>query len=848
MDRTDFAAAFEELTGHTPYRWQVRMYNEMCDGHYPEACNLPTGMGKTSIIVLWLLALVTRDACRVPRKLVYVVNRRTVVDQSTRVVEGLRDRLTAQRGPFARQISTRLQDMSALGGGLAVSTLRGQLADNGEWSQDPTQPAIICGTVDMIGSRLLWSGYRIGWKTRPHHAALLGWNTLLLHDEAHLEPAFAALLESLVAQQWQDGADRIGVPGLQVCNMSATTREQGGDVWSLGDYDMADPEIRRRYLAHKSLAVCPPVAQKDLAAEISGLAMSEYEDQACAVLIYCTRLVDVHKVAKALPKERTLKLTGTMRGFERDMLVDHPIMRRFFGTDTTTEGTTVYLVCSSAGEVGIDIDADHMVCDMAPWDSMCQRLGRVNRAGTKVSEVTVFPLDKYADNPYAQACEAAIECLQGCAMANSGTLNTVPPSLVSAAMTPSPEILPLTWDLCSKWAMTSIEGGVPGQPPVAPYLHGIAEYDAPRVQVAWREEVQHMRGEMLRRHSPEELLDDFRVLPHEILQDTAKRVGVQLTKLACSYPGAPVWLVRGNDVEVTTMKQCAAYIASLGRLGTGDTVDVLVLLPPSVGGLAYGGELDGASRPEVRGQLTPGYDIASARGDRVRQWDQATTDSGDATPQQAMTAAGYEVTKIIDFYEEDDPDEENLIRRWTWYRTLRGVAPREEPEPVMLLTHAQDVTDAAAQICSRVGIAEDIQDAVVLAASHHDNGKASSFWQRVMGNDISGDASFDVCWAKPPRWASGRGRMLLGYRHELGSLVGMPSECWKHIIAKHVVAAHHGRARPSFPATAARTEAERAEIGDTAQRYAAMVRRYGLYGTAYIESLLRAADWYVSSR
>jgi len=44
------------------------------------------------------------------------------------------------------------------GGALAVSTLRGQFADNRQWADSPSQPAIIIGTVDMIGSRLLFSG------------------------------------------------------------------------------------------------------------------------------------------------------------------------------------------------------------------------------------------------------------------------------------------------------------------------------------------------------------------------------------------------------------------------------------------------------------------------------------------------------------------------------------------------------------------------------------------------------------------------------------------------------------------------------------------------------------------
>ncbi len=71
---------------------------------------------------------------------------------------------------------------------LPVSTLRGQLVDNREWLEEPSLPAIIVGTVDMIGSRLLFEGYRVSRKMRPYHAGLLGADTLVVLDEAHLVP------------------------------------------------------------------------------------------------------------------------------------------------------------------------------------------------------------------------------------------------------------------------------------------------------------------------------------------------------------------------------------------------------------------------------------------------------------------------------------------------------------------------------------------------------------------------------------------------------------------------------------------------------------------------------------
>lgn len=51
-----FDDRFQALTGHRPFPWQRRLYALMRDGSFPP-CSLPTGLGKTSVMALWLLAL-----------------------------------------------------------------------------------------------------------------------------------------------------------------------------------------------------------------------------------------------------------------------------------------------------------------------------------------------------------------------------------------------------------------------------------------------------------------------------------------------------------------------------------------------------------------------------------------------------------------------------------------------------------------------------------------------------------------------------------------------------------------------------------------------------------------------
>src|SRR5437899_3708604 len=59
MDKIDFDETFKALTGNPPFPWQVALYeNWFAKGSFPQSCNLPTGLGKTSVIAIWLIALI----------------------------------------------------------------------------------------------------------------------------------------------------------------------------------------------------------------------------------------------------------------------------------------------------------------------------------------------------------------------------------------------------------------------------------------------------------------------------------------------------------------------------------------------------------------------------------------------------------------------------------------------------------------------------------------------------------------------------------------------------------------------------------------------------------------------
>ncbi len=90
----DFDYCFNRLTGNEPFAWQRELFARLTRGAFPSECDIPTGLGKTSIIVIWLLALaddiMQQGSQRtIPLRLVYVVDRRVIVDQATSEADGI---------------------------------------------------------------------------------------------------------------------------------------------------------------------------------------------------------------------------------------------------------------------------------------------------------------------------------------------------------------------------------------------------------------------------------------------------------------------------------------------------------------------------------------------------------------------------------------------------------------------------------------------------------------------------------------------------------------------------------------------------------------------------------------
>lgn len=848
-DDSFFRKSFRALTEHEPFPWQSDFHQLLVEGSPPSSCTLPTGLGKTSVIPIWLIAL-AENSRDVPRRLVYIVNRRTVVDQATDEAKKLRDRLATDEG---RELRERLAGLWVGAGQnpLAISTLRGQFADNREWSADPSRPAIILGTVDMIGSRLLFSGYGIGFKSKPLHAGFLGQDVFVVHDEAHLEPAFQDLLNAISKEQGRCGDFR----PFKVMELSATTRGEGN--LALSDRDRDHPEIMRRIRAKKAIHL-HVIAEKEKSDQGNKLVdlladcAIEHKDSNRSVIIFARAVETVQKVADTLRKKTRSPvetLTGTIRGKERDELVNTPVFRRFLPGSPPGEAT-VYLVCTSAGEVGVNISADDMVCDLSTFESMAQRLGRVNRFGIREdTRVDVVHLKEYdaTDDHESRLLKTLDLIVKLDGNGSPAALGDLDRDDRLAAFSPQPITLPATDILFDAWALTTVKDKMPGRPPVEPYLHGVVDKEQPETRVAWREEVGIVEGSLLELYKPAELLEDYPLKPHELLKDRSDRVYKRLVSLAKGSPDKPVWVL---DDDGTPPR-----VLTLGALADKENKDQInnrtVILPPEVGGLKNGmltGDLDDSAD-----DVADSWFDEEGRQRRVRVW--TTSFQRDDDVPDGMRLIRTIDTKPDDEENAESEDEGSSQRLWVWCvrpRSADDVGSRTSCDAVEWSVHTGDVTLGARRIVERLPLPEGVETAVTVAAKGHDLGKRRVVWQRAIGNP------------NPTNWLAKSGRKLkpielTDYRHEFGSLLDVRDDpefqalgADQQDLVLHLIAAHHGYGRPHFPASIAFDPEPRGKNAEEAaievpRRFARLQRKYGRWGLAYLESLLRAADYAASA-
>ena len=923
----EFERTFRALTGHSPFPWQARLFKHLSNSDLPDAVDIPTGLGKTSVMGIWLLARAA--GAKLPRRLVYVVDRRAVVDQATDFAEEIRKAL--QNEPDLEQVRAGLK----LGDRpLAISTLRGQHRDNREWLADPAAPAIIVGTVDMVGSRLLFEGYGVSRKMRPYAAGLMGCDTLVLLDEAHLSQPFERLLKTIEKEQQASAADnakasrgcfagtRANVcvpPPFRVLSLSATLGNdtESAPAFSIDGTDRNDETVSKRLNASKTLRIMDLDDAKELDEVLAEQAWHLMDKQAgtakgkpVRMLIYCNRRMDAEKVADHLrkrakdeaPETTVILFVGGRRIYEREEAAEKLREHGFVASGATDANTPVFLVSTSAGEVGVDLDADHMVCDLVPWERMVQRLGRVNRRGEGAAQVLVvdqgLPDPKNVDeakNARHKAVRNLIKNLPKLPPENGDAYQASPAALIGLreslgthqlldeASTPPPLHPALTRPLVDAWAMTSLLEHT-GRPEVGPWLRGWVD-EEPQTTLIWRRHLP-VRWDAGAEPKPKPMTDRDAAAffeasapqAAELLETEAWRVRDWLRKRARKLlratakqqdptpnlppltPNTPVaFLIReaekpehlslqsicdskADDLLRKLEKQKLALDARLGGLNKGlldDNERAVLTIEDDWGHIdvGKGEQTDGGSQPAMRVQI-----LSEAVRSQQLLEDGELQKINESPPKSWREALAVPCCLSA----EGEPVKWLIVEKWrneTADEETRAIAPVLQS----LAEHQEWAAREAAQIADALDLPREDRAMLQAAACHHDDGKKAARWQRAFNAPRTGEGPYAKTLGPVNR------RQLNGYRHEFQSVLDAEKNGLESLdrsdtrfdLALHLIAAHHGRARPtisiegcdSLPPTAAGLRAH-----EVALRFARLQRQWGPWGLAWWEALLRAAD------
>lgn len=906
----DFDYCFNRLTGNKPFAWQRELFARLRRGAYPSECDIPTGLGKTSIIIIWLLALadaVMQQGSQrtIPLRLVYVVDRRVIVDQATSEADGIVKKLKelAKADEKLKKVYDALRQtaLSQDDVVVALSTLRGEHADNREWCLDPSRPTIIVGTIDMIGSRLLFSAYGgVGESYKALQAGLLGQDSLIAVDEAHLSPAFMQTLRALR----QAVRRKSLIKPFEVISLSATPaveKEEGPEPFTLEKdapedltNKVAEPRLNaEKKIEWKSFAVSEDLLKSKKAKELlrdkqakeMAKAAAHYKDLPVSVLIFGTTVSLVKEIKKHLieteniGEAQILLMVGGMRGFERDGLVENPVFKMFSPYRNREEQKQAcFLVATSCAEVGVNLDADFAVCDPVAADSFIQRLGRVNRFGNTLSVVTVVH-----DESLAHESEQTKTTLETLKRADNGEgLNASPLALRAIEFPencypPKPVCPPLDSARLDDWSMTSLKQAEFRRPLASYWLRGVTENTVPETSLCWRADLTLANTDKRKIATVKTL----RVKSRECARESTGRAMRTILAIAQKFPeDRAIVISASNEYEVYSF-------AELGALNEKNElfkklIFATVVLPCEVGGLEGGIAVDDLSaNPEVirdvvddewrRVLLTESEDGVNTEvigGNSSFHAEKSLKDVVRQLAEEENKRCIKQISLGSEVIGEDE--EEKTVKRVLAYFISRkspesympNEAESDETEgetasvgyekdksgrggEVRLEKHNSDVSRFAKILAEKLHLSAELADALAVAGAWHDKGKNRKCWQMAVGN-----FNLENPIAKSKQtWFNHK--LNNYYRHEFGSLVEADADeqLTRHPerdLILHLIATHHGYARPHFPERTFDKDnpiALNRDIAEAAMlRFARLQIKYGWWQLAYLEAVLKAAD------
>lgn len=824
MTFPDFTRFFEVCRGVPPYPWQNRLARRvLADRRWPDALDLPTGSGKTSVvdIALYTLAKAAHDDeyGLFPRRIILVVDRRVLVDQAWRHGQRLLERLAD--APELAPLNDALAKLSPEPA--SSIRLRGACPTDPRWCRSPDQVQIVASTVDQIGSRLLLRGYGVTPRMRSVEAGLIGQDTLLLLDEAHLA---GPLLDTLGHLDRLDPVRRL-TSRRHVVQLSATAATSPATLrFELNGTDRKDSALGARLKARKTLRWSDDPPQAVLGT-IDAPCVLLVANTVRTALDWFTKATTA-KVARSrsTPDREPFLITGRMRPLDRQRTVE-VVEERLNAREPTL------VVATQCIEAGVDWDFDAMISECAAWDSLVQRMGRVNRCGERDdAECVVVKAQRTFKDRETEERRCPVYGRFEIETANwllrvspvrcpPGAMPQAPPGCIRPP-TSAPLLIPEYLDL---WSQTRADGPVYD---VSVFLHGI-QHDH-NVQIVWRD------LDLARDRSHLETL--LKALPPSSLEATS----VPIREMQDWLGGREVVRL-GVDIAAETVD----------NIGVGATV----VVPTTYGGIGPHGTFDGSSE-EVR-------DISAAalrehRGLEYQFHEAPSIDEEEPIEENVRTWITEDDTRS-DLLGWDWVD---AGRRWLFVSELPiepdDDGPNFQRSPVSLESHLNGVEARTRDLAKRLGLQEMAED-LALAARLHDLGKLDDRFQRLLGRrqDDAPLAQSGHSWIERRRRAA-MSDYPKGERHEALSVElmirhGLHERANDSDLVEHLVASHHGWARPFVPAACglARVydsvfhhtfgeELKHAEAERAPGRFRAVQQRFGWLGLAWLEAIVRLSD------
>lgn len=392
---------FRCATGFSPYQWQ----GWLAENGFPDVLPVPTGLGKTEGVALawaWRRLVLRHDS--EPRHLVYCLPMRTLVCQTV------------------KRLRSCLVNLQPIVGEVRVYELMGGAIEK-EWAERPEEPWVLVGTQDQLLSRALNRGYCMSRFEWPIHFGLLNNDCRWIIDEVQL---MGPGLWTTAQLDWMRRKRFGTLFGCPTTWMSATL---GGSFLETTDrkhdglssvsvlppsliQNDSNPEIKRRLAAHRTLdkwtasasgtnekAKQSAQADKDrFYQELAKEVVTKHVDGTLSLVI-CNTVETARRIFEALPDNGAPKvlLTSRFRRVDREQheqrLIAFEAKRQATEKERQAQNrTSDYgkpipndsgLICVSTQvvEAGLDVSAHHLWSEVAPWPSIVQRLGRLNRDG-----------------------------------------------------------------------------------------------------------------------------------------------------------------------------------------------------------------------------------------------------------------------------------------------------------------------------------------------------------------------------------------------------------------------------------------------------------------------------------